>query len=85
MVDMFSIIGRRMSCQSEFHRLMVVVLVIQTEVTDLTFAGLYIEAGIKRVNGIGDAIICGRCCEFNTKRGNLWGLGVFSRTFCDVS
>jgi hypothetical protein len=41
MADMFSIIGRRMSCQSEFHRLMAVVLVIQTPVTGSIFVGFY--------------------------------------------
>jgi hypothetical protein len=67
MADMFSIIGRRIGCQSEFHRQIVVVFIIQTSVTRSTFAGFHLEEGIERENGIGDTIICGRCCEFDIK------------------
>jgi hypothetical protein len=46
--DIFSIIGRRMRCQSEFHGPMALVLVVQTNATGSIFINFYLGVGIRK-------------------------------------
>jgi hypothetical protein len=63
MADVFSIIGRRMHCQTEFHRQRAIALAGLDIGQQLGFPGFYIKIGIQGATRIGDAVIGGRFGE----------------------